>query len=375
MNLVVFFTYGVSLKNWEERGHLHRELHFYNELQKRNIKVTFITYGDIEDKTLEKELGGISIVPLYEKISKPKSKYIRFVKSLYLPFLCRNVLKQADLLKTNQIWGGWIAVIAKLLWGKPLLVRCGYEAYQHILKRNKRSFRRYILLWSSWLTYRSADHVLLSTDEISDFVQKNFGISASKITVRQNWIDTVQFAPKGEVKNLKNHVLFVGRLSAEKNFPLLLKATQGCNWDIDIVGAGDLRDSFELYARKLGVQTSFLGRFSNNRMAEIYNQYPVYVLCSQYEGNPKTLLEAMACECAVVGTDVSGIREILRHDKTGLLVEEDPDSLRVAIQRLLSDQNLRQKLGQHARRHIIVNNSLESALKNESSIYNNLVKT
>ena len=60
-------------------------------------------------------------------------------------------------------------------------------------------------------------------------------------------------------------------------------------------------------------------------MPQYYNRCKVYVLCSLYEGNPKTLLEAMACGCAVVGTNVLGIQEIIRHQENGLLVPEQPE--------------------------------------------------
>ena len=63
---------------------------------------------------------------------------------------------------------------------------------------------------------------------------------------------------------------------------------------------------------------------------------------------------------------------MVRHEKSGLLVQEDQDSLRSAILRLMSDQVICTKIGQQARRQIIENNSLESALNNEYSAYNRL---
>ncbi len=49
MNLVLFFTYGVSLKMWDEKGLLDREVSLYQMLAKEGIKTAFITYGDEED--------------------------------------------------------------------------------------------------------------------------------------------------------------------------------------------------------------------------------------------------------------------------------------------------------------------------------------
>ena len=104
-------------------------------------------------------------------------------------------------------------------------------------------------------------------------------------------------------------------------------------------------------------------------MPSIYNRYAVYVICSHYEGNPKTLLEAMACGRAVIGTEVPGIREIIKHDENGLLVPENAGALRQAIQRFFNDPDLRSRLGQAARRKILIENSLEVAIKNEYEAY------
>ena len=135
--------------------------------------------------------------------------------------------------------------------------------------------------------------------------------------------------------------------------------------------------SKEVYSKKFlkNIQVNFLGRMSNDLMPEIYNRHKVYVICSHYEGNPKTLLEAMACGCAVVGTDVPGIKEIIRHGVTGFLVRKNTEDLRSAIQQLMSNQSLCHKLGLQARQQILLNNSLETALSKEYSAYERLVKS
>ena len=70
---------------------------------------------------------------------------------------------------------------------------------------------------------------------------------------------------------------------------------------LDIYGAGEEADKIVNISNKINVDVKLRGRVSNEKMPLIYNQYPIYVLCSKYEGNRKTLLEAMACGCAVIG--------------------------------------------------------------------------
>ena len=91
----------------------------------------------------------------------------------------------------------------------------------------------------------------------------------------------------------------------------------------------------------------------------------IFVLPSLYEGHPKTILEAMACGASVVGADSPGIRELIRHGKTGYLCGTDPQSIRVALEELLAHLTLRRELGSNARQYVVENYSLAKIGKME----------
>ena len=59
----------------------------------------------------------------------------------------------------------------------------------------------------------------------------------------------------------------------------------------------------------------------NKELVNIYNSYKYYILPSFFEGMPKTLLEAMACGCICIGTDVNGINEVIRDKFNGILIK------------------------------------------------------
>jgi glycosyltransferase involved in cell wall biosynthesis len=109
-------------------------------------------------------------------------------------------------------------------------------------------------------------------------------------------------------------------------------------------------------------------------MPKIYNQYAVYVICSHYEGNPKTLLEAMACGSAVIGVRSPGIREIIEDKINGILVAENSVELRNTIQELIINKTLQKDIGQQARKYIIGGYSLESAVNKEYISYCELLE-
>jgi len=320
-------------------------------------------------------LGDIKLLPIYERIQRPKSGILIFLQTLIVPWVFRNELHQTDLLKTNQIWGGWVAVITKWLYDKPLLVRGGYEPnIIHRIVYGKKVIRKYIIWLMSVITYRYADHIWLNTKEIAYFVKKKFGAKAKIISIYPNWIDTSKFYSSSMTNRQKGRILFVGRFAKEKNISLLFKALSGTEVVLDMVGDGELKDILYEEKERLGLTVNFLGNIPNDQMPIIYNSYSVYVICSESEGNPKSLLEAMCCGCAVIGTDTPGIREIIKNEYTGLLVKPDKNQIREAVLNLISDSNLCKDLAKGARQQIIKQNSLLNYLSKEISIYNNLLQ-
>lgn len=134
------------------------------------------------------------------------------------------------------------------------------------------------------------------------------------------------------------HVLYVGRLAAEKGIAELARATEGI--PRVVVGDGPLR---RLVPDAVGfVPPAELGRY--------YERAAVVVCPSRREGYGVVAREAMAHGRPVVASAVGGLRDAVEHERTGLLVPPgDPAALRAAIERLLTDATLRARLGAAAR--------------------------
>ena len=93
--------------------------------------------------------------------------------------------------------------------------------------------------------------------------------------------------------------------------------------------------------------------------------YGVFVLASHYEGNPKSLLEAMSAGLPVIASDIDAHRDIITDGDNGLLVTD----FREAIDKVIGDNALAQKLGDNARKWILKNCSLPVILKQELELY------
>ena len=239
---------------------------------------------------------------------------------------------------------------------QKLLVRCGYEAYRNALQAKDPLLRKLFLRSISLIKLLAGKSNLAQYPRDCGICFKKFHVSSSRITVFPNWVETNRFHFSGG-QTLTNRILFVGRLSKEKHLTLLFESLANTRIGLDLVGAGELHDELVQAAQTLEIDARFLGRLPNDQLPTLYQTHPVYVICSRYEGNPKTLLEAMSCGCAVIGTNVPGIREVIEHEKSGLLVEESVESLRSAILRLMDDEGLRIRLGKEARRQIMAENS------------------
>jgi colanic acid/amylovoran biosynthesis glycosyltransferase len=138
-------------------------------------------------------------------------------------------------------------------------------------------------------------------------------------------------------------LLTIGRLSAQKGHATLLEAVRrlvdrGVAVRLVIAGDGELRESLETEASRLGVANSirFVGAISERQVREQLDGCRALVMASSAEGLPMVLMEAMAMQRVVVATAVSGIPELVRPGRNGWLVPAgDEDALANAMQAVL----------------------------------------
>jgi glycosyltransferase involved in cell wall biosynthesis len=151
-------------------------------------------------------------------------------------------------------------------------------------------------------------------------------------------------------------ILSVGRLVYYKGFEYLIRAMQSVDARLLIVGSGPLGPALEreVAERQLGSRVTLLGEVEN--VAPYYHACDLFVLPSvaRSEAFGIVQLEAMACSKPVVNTRLqSGVPYVSLDGVTGITVPPaDPEALAVAMNRLLSDDNLRHAYGLAARRRI-----------------------
>jgi glycosyltransferase involved in cell wall biosynthesis len=181
-----------------------------------------------------------------------------------------------------------------------------------------------------------------------------------------------RFQPnQNEVKET-GRIVYVGRLSTEKNVGLLIEAIRKVpEARLWIVGSGPLEGEYR--ARAAGLSVDFLGALPNNQVANVLNRAQIFAFPSKYEGSPKALLEAMAAGLAVIGGDVPGVRDLVRHEETGLIADLTPGAFARAMQRLMWDRQLANRLGATARSFVTERYSREAVVQHETEALKRLL--
>ncbi len=180
---------------------------------------------------------------------------------------------------------------------------------------------------------------------------------------RWNRLHIVHCGVNPEEYTLRQHtgrgtrLVFTGRLSEMKGLPIVFEAIARLRRDwpdlvLSLAGDGPDRDLLASRIQALGIQdhVRMLGYRSSEQIRDLLRESDVFVLPSFAEGVPVVLMEAMAGGVPVVATRIAGIPELVEDDVSGLLVPPgDPDCLAAAIERLVADAALRDRLGQAGR--------------------------
>jgi glycosyltransferase involved in cell wall biosynthesis len=249
-------------------------------------------------------------------------------RALLLPSMLRNFRRtaavraaHADLVHAHWLPSAWVAgslgkpVVAQV-WGTDVAVA-----------------RR--IPWAARPVLRQAAAVVSPSTELAREAQR---LGARDVRVIPSGTDVPESvaAPADPP-----HVLYAGRLSPEKGILELVAAARGL--PLVVAGDGPLRDRVP----------QALGMLPHAELVERYSAAAVVACPSRREGFGVVCAEAMAHGRPVVASAVGGLRDLVVDGETGLLVEPgDVSALRAALERLLGDRELRERMGHAARERV-----------------------
>lgn len=341
IRLGVVMTRSVGFSEWRRTGLLDREIRLY---QNQPAVSTFFFH----DENHEVEYQGI-----------------RFLRKSDIHNW------ELDLIKSNQVEGAELGLIAARKMSIPFILRCGFswarfESQKSISRLNKwRSFR-----YEKKIA-KKADFCVVSNNSDRELFEKRYRIPKNKLRVHPNYVDCENFKP-GNIEEVSNRVLNVGRLAPQKNQKMLIEAMAGVpDSELLIVGEGELENELKDLAKARGVTLNISPFVNSEKLAELYRSSRLFVLSSDYEGLPKVVLEAMASGLPVITTPVQGATEVVEEGVNAYVCESDKDLLAQKINQVLESDNL--QLRSNARRTVQGQYSLVKVKEMELRLYKELL--
>ena len=233
-----------------------------------------------------------------------------------------------------------------------------------------------------WLLRRRETTVLVQNPDDYDVVTR-LGLRREAIAlIPGSGVDTERLQPMPEPSGPFS-IAFVGRLLDDKGVRTLVRAhellrARGLAVQTLVAGDPDPLNPASIPDRVLDTWRHidglrFLGHVDDIRT--VWAQAHAAVLPSRREGLPMSLLEAAACGRPLIATDVPGCREIARNGVNALLVAvDDPETLALAIERLMNDREMRKRFGAASRQISVSEYSSERIGKEVTGLYSRLLK-
>jgi glycogen synthase len=220
-----------------------------------------------------------------------------------------------------------------------------------------------------WMA-RCADAVIVCSYYMRGHVADIYDIDERRVAVIPNGVDPSELQPSGDLRALRakfaaQHeklVLLVGRLVYEKGFQLALDAMPGVIEEVGnvrflVAGSGTHEAELKAQAKRLGLDEhgTFLGWIGDDVLHSLYRIADLCVIPSIYEPFGLVALEAMASGCPCIVADTGGLREVVPlGERVGLRFNGgDAEHLGVMIERLLVDDDLRDRLVTEASEHVL----------------------
>lgn len=229
-----------------------------------------------------------------------------------------------------------------------------------------------------WIVNR-ADNVIACSSYMREHIADIYALEEAAVEVIPNGIDPSELQPVGDLEELRSSfaapdeklVLLVGRLVYEKGFQFALEALPSMieavgNVRFLIAGSGTHEAELKKLADELGLMEhgTFVGWIGDDVLHSLYRIADLTIVPSIYEPFGLVALEAMASGCPCLVADVGGLREVVPNENVGLRFRSrDPESLAEMATRVLTDDDLRDRLVAEASEHVLTFDWLDVARK------------
>ena len=350
----------------------------------RDLYDTLLVTGTCEDNEVdmtrwakEKDIRHV-IIPEMKREIRLHLDFIAFVK-LFIMF----VRERPDVVHTRTAKAGCLGRIAARLAFVPVVI---HTFDGHVFNGYFGKHKTALILWVERFLARITDRIIAISNsqktELMHYLRIN---NPEKIHVAHIGFDFREFKPlgNGELRRELNCsdddllVGYIGRFAPIKRIDRLILAFQKVIERIPkaklvIAGGGELKSEMEEMVSSLNLQDKIFFLGVQDDVEKIYSGVNMVALSSDNEGTPAVLIEALAYGKPVVSTCVGGIPDVVSNGESGILAKANgPDELADSIIQMLSDADMRNKMGRMGMQEVRRKFSLENLIENLDKIYIN----
>jgi starch synthase len=300
---------------------------------------------------------------------------------------------RAQLVHSHTWYANLAGQLASMLYGIPHVMTMHSLEALRPWKAEQLGGGYQLSTWCERTSAASAAAVVAVSDGMrADILAAYPEISAERIRVIRNGIDTTEYQPDPGTDVLQRHgvdlgrpyVIFVGRITRQKGVPVLLRAASALVPEAQLVLCAGAADTPELEAEVIGLVDGLTASRSGviwipemlprREIIQLLTHATVFAIPSIYEPLGIVNLEAMACGIAVVGSRTGGIPEVVADGETGLLVPPgEPEPLAEALNALIRDPYRAAAMGQAGRKRAVAEFGWSAIAAQTAALYAELV--
>lgn len=286
------------------------------------------------------------------------------------------VANKPDIVNTHSSTDSWLVALAKIGMAGIPMVRT-----RHLSAAVPDNFA------TRWLYASATNYTVTTGESIRQMLIQDNQFDGNKITAIPTGIDVKRFVPgdklivRSKLGLAADETLIgiVATIRTWKGHQYLVDALAKINNDkvrLLIIGDGPIKDVVEQQIQTLGLQNKVLMAGQQEDVVPWLQAMDIFVLPSYAnEGVPQAILQAMLCEKAIITTDAGSISEAVENERSGLIVDKKSSSaIAAALQRIIPDADLRERLGKQARLSAAANYSFDSMLDKMEKVFYSVVK-
>jgi glycosyltransferase involved in cell wall biosynthesis len=346
------------------------------ELKKVGLDIDILTFN-MDEKWCPKWNGKIEKVDGLKVIKIPALNWLPFVHSPrinfrvdLIPGLFTSLMKEYDIIHFHE--AEFSFPLFSFFVKKPKIL--------HLHELRFDYFKRYH--FSRFMLKHSSNLCFALTKQMKKELML-LGLPENKIVHFPNSVDSDVFHPNG--KRQANTLLYVGRLVPQKGLHVLISSLKYVNMPVtlQIIGPQGWNQKYndEIMAlienenQKRYHKIQYLGTVDHNQLIESYQKASIFVSSSNFEPFGVVILEAMACAAPVISTCTDGAVEFIENGQNGILVPiNDHKQMSQAINSLLENESLRNKLGIAGRKTVVEKYSIMGSIQKLCNIYKKMLQ-